>query len=161
MMASFTPLADAIAAMLNSPSFATAVGAPVGQVNRIYDSNRNLEDLETQQIDVLLGDKKCTPLDRTRQKNTIRIEIAIRQAIRALAGSDDETTQLDNLVALMEDIDDYFSTWANRRPPNAPWAAWQESELLYPFLVPQLRARIFASVLRLTYFVVTGPATVA
>jgi hypothetical protein len=152
-MATFTPLADAIAAMLNGHDFSREFTA-----ERIYDSLRDLETLETMRVDVLLGDKQSQPMDRSRQENTVRVEIACRQAVKQLAGGPDEKAELDALVGFMEEIDDFLTTPANRRPPAALWAGWQKSELLYPFLVPQLRGRIFASVLRLSYYVATGPA---
>jgi len=152
-MATFVPLADAIKDMLNGHEFSRQFTAV-----RLYDSLRDIETLETMRVDVLLGDKVSSPMDRSRQENTIRIEIAVRQVVKSLAGSDEETAELDALVAFLEEIDDYLTDPANRRPANAPWAGWQKSELLYPFVLAQLRGRIFASVLRLSYYVATGPA---
>ena len=155
-MATFIPLADAIVAMLNGHTFTSAQFPPA---ERIYDALRNLEELENLRVDVLLGDKKQEPIDRTRMQNHPRIEIAVRRVIKAEAGSKEEKAQLDGLVAFVEEIDDFLSMHDNRRPLGAPWAAWQGSELVYPFLPLQLRRRQFTSLLRMTYFVCTDPAT--
>ena len=154
-MASFIPLADAVKALLNQQTFSRSFVAA-----RIYDPLRPLEITESMRVDVILGDRKSVPLDRSRMQNTCRVEIALREKIKPLAGSDDERVYLDGLVGFMEELDDCLSDHDNRRPPAAPYAAWQGSELVYPFLPLQLRSeRQFTSLLRLTYIVITGPAT--
>ena len=151
-MATFIPLADAVKEMLNANEFSRQFTAA-----RIYDPLRKLDEMETMRVDVLLGDKQIQALDRTRLHNDCRIEIAVRQVIKPLVGSDAEQTELDDLVGFMEEIGDFLAVPANRRPPAANWAGWQKSELVYPFLPAHLRgSHQFTSLLRITYFVVTG-----
>lgn len=145
----FTPLADAIVTLLNAQTFATAFTA-----TRIYDPLRPLEENETLRIDVVLGDRKSDPLDRSRLTEDVRVEVAARQVISAAAGSAAETTALDALVALVEEINTFLCAPAQRRP--VAWAGWQRSELVYPYLPAHLREkRQFTSLLRMSYLVVT------
>jgi hypothetical protein len=156
-MSIFAPLADAVAALLNANEFSMPFVA-----QRVYDPMRPMETMEQLRVDVVLGDKKCHPMDRARQQNDVRIEIVVRQVISPPAGSVQEQEALDALLALMESIDDYMCLQANRRPPDAPWAGWQESELVYPFLPKHLReSRQYTSLLRITYLVATAAATIS
>lgn len=152
-MSLFNPLADAVVALLNAQTFSQQFTA-----TRVYDSTRALETLGTLRVDVILGDRKSTPLDRSRQKDDIRVEVAVRQVVSRSAGLTEETAILDGLVALVEELDAFLSARANRRPPGAEWAGWQGSELVYPFLPAHVRDnRQFTSLLRLSYFVVRDP----
>ncbi|MGO8691637.1 MAG: hypothetical protein ACLQLG_18615 [Thermoguttaceae bacterium] len=149
----FVPLADAVTSLLNSGSFSEKFTA-----TRIYDPLRPLETLETLRVDVVIGDRKCAPFDRSRQKEEPRIDVCIRQVVNAPAGSAAETAILDGLVGLMEEIDTMFSAPANRTlPPGGNgWARWQNSDLVVPFMPKKLRDdRLFYSLLRLNYLVVT------
>jgi len=151
-MSLYTPLADAVVSLLNANTFSQPFTA-----QRVYDPMRPMETMEQLRVDVVLADKKCHPMDRSREANEVKIDIFVRQVINAPAGSQQEQTQLDGLLSLMEDISDYMNLQANRRPPNALWAGWQESELVYPYIPSHLRsARQYTSLLRLTYFVATA-----
>ena len=152
----FIGLASAVAAMLNAESASGGFSRQF-TAQRIYDPMRPMETLETMAVDVILGDKKCEPMDRQRQKNTVRIEVCVRQVIRPAAGSVEEQAALDELVNFVEEIDNFLSSHDNRRPPLAQYAGWQDSELVYPFLPKHLReSRQFTSLLRQTYFVATS-----
>ena len=148
-------LADAVKTMLNQAS-AQGLFSKQFAAERIYDAMRPLEEMETMRVDVVLGDRKQVPLDRSRQQNTLRVEICIRQIVTEEAGSAAEKAKLDALVSFMEEIDQYTSLPGHRRPPAFTAAGWQGSELIYPFLPRQLReSRQFISLLRLTYLAVT------
>ena len=152
MASFFVQLADAVVSLLNAGKFSREF-----QAQRVYDPlNTNLGDFENFRVDVVLGDRKQEPLDRSRQKNSPRIEIIFRQLIKRAKGSDEEKADLDALVEFVESVDSWISLPANRRPPAASFAGWQGSELVYPFVPAQLRdSRLFISLLRLTYFVAT------
>ena len=150
----FIGLADAVVALLNGNVAAGGFSQNFA-AERIYDPMRPMETMETLRVDVVLGDKKCHPLDRSRQHNMLRIQIAARQVIKAAAGSSAEMAALDNLVNFMEEIDNFICLPANRRP--VAYCGWQESELVYPFLPKHLReSRQFTSLLTQTYFVATS-----
>ena len=148
----FIPLAEAVLKTLNAQEFSRPFRA-----TRIYDALRQLPEMEQMRVDVLLGDRKSEPLDRSRMKNVVRIEIAVRQVIKGEAGSELEQQELDALVAFCEEIDDCLSDRSQRRLTAAPWAVWQGTEMVYPFLPQYLRGRQFTSLLRASYFVATGP----
>jgi hypothetical protein len=151
-----TPLADAVVASLNtqfSPDTFTA--------QRVYDAMRALDSMgSTLWVDIVVGDKQCEPLDRSRQKNHLHVDIIVRQVITGVAaGSSGETTLLDGLMALVESIDTYLSAPKQRvmpAPPAARLAVWQGSETVVPYSPKKLREqRLFYSLLRLSYLAVT------
>ena len=148
----FLNLADAVVALLNGnvENFPQPFAA-----QRMYDPLRQLGELETLQVDVILADRKQQILDRTRQQHDPRIEILFRQKIRAAEGSQEWINQLDALVYLVEEVDAFLSAPANRVP--VAYAKWQESELVYPFVPQHLRsAQQFSSLVRVRYAVFTS-----
>ena len=88
-------------------------------------------------VDVVCGDKTCAPLDRSRQKETLHVDIVVRQVITGVAaGSSEETALLEGLMATVESIDRYLSAPAQRAipaPPAARLAVWQGSETVVPY----------------------------
>ncbi len=157
-MSIFAPLAYAIKEQLlaaqNAGTFATQaiIESPV-------DGLRDDEELRLLRVDVLIGDKQCEPMDRARQKNTVRMDVVVRQTIKAPRKSLEERKERDELMAYVESLDEYLSAHDNRRPPDAQWAGWQNSETIIPYSPKLLReARLFYAVFRLTYFVATAPA---
>jgi len=156
-MSIFRPLAKAIKEQLiaaqNAGTFSqTAV------IDDPIDSMREDEDLKELRVDVLIGDKTCEPLQRVYQKNMVRMDICVRQIIGPVRGSHEERRQHNELMSYVEQLDEYLAVHANRRPPQATWAAWQNSETVIPFSPALLRQhRLFYSLFRITYFVATGP----
>ena len=145
------PLADAVTSLLNANTFSQKFTA-----TRVYDAMRPLETLSALTVDVVIGDKESDPLDRTRQRETPNIDIVVRQVIAAPSGSADEANAIDALIALVESFDSCITDPANRRPAGAAWAAWQHSKLVMAYSPRKLREqRLFYSVLRVTYLVVT------
>jgi hypothetical protein len=148
------PLGDAVVTLLNASTFSTPFTA-----TRLYDAMRPLETLEQLRVDVVLGNRPCSPFDRSRQKNEPKIQIVARQKVAAPAGSPAETAILDTLLGLMESIDELFSSPGNRTlpPGEEGWAKWQQSEVTVPYLPAALREdHIFYSLLTLQYLVITN-----
>ncbi len=160
-MSIFAPLVKAIAEQLIAAQQIEGTFSRTALIEHPLDGLREDEELKALRVDVLIGDKQCEPLDRARQKNTIRMDVVVRQTIKAARKSREEKKEVDGLLAYVEQLDDYLSAHDNRRPPNADWAGWQNSETIIPYSPQLLRQdRLFYAVFRLNYLVVTAPTNV-
>jgi hypothetical protein len=120
---------------------------------RIYDSERELEDQETLRVDVLIGDTDQTFSSRSMLQGDHRIDVAIRQKVKAL-----DTKALDELADFVSQIDDFFSL-PPRRLVDYPAAGWIASKVVYYYVPAHIREKSkFTSLLRFTYRVFEKPA---
>ena len=155
-MSIFAPLQYAIVQQLLAAQKADAFSRPA-VIEGPLDGLREDEELQQLRVDVLIGDKQCEPLDRARQRNTVRMDVVVRQIIKPQRKSEMESREVHGLMAYVEELDEYLSDHDNRRPPDAQWAAWQNSETIVAYSPPLLRAdRLFYSLFRLNYFVATS-----
>jgi hypothetical protein len=147
-------IAKAIVAELNAPApiaartYTFTAFSQSFTAERIYDTERLLEQNETLRVDVVLGDITQEVSSRSSQSGEYRIDIAFRQVI--------DTTSiaiLDALGSLVEEVDDYF--FHRKSLLNYPMATWKQANVVYPYLPKEVRSNSqFISILRLTYRVV-------
>lgn len=115
---------------------------------RVYDAERELEELDVFRVDVVPGDKKTEASGRTGRLGTFRIDIAFRRRVDPASQKD----ELDALTAFVEEVERFFAD-PPRRLAYCPAAAFASpAELRYPYLPLHLRGKNqFTSILRLTY----------
>ncbi len=149
----FLPLAEAIRDQLIAAKFQRPA-----LIEQPIDGLREDEELKQLRVDVLIGDKNCRPMSRVGQENIVRLDVCVRQTINAPRNSREERQQIGGLLNYVAVLDEYLSAHDNRRPPNATWAGWQNSETIIPYSTKLLREnRLFYSLFRLTYFVASVP----
>lgn len=153
MSSFFIQTADSIVQELQEAP-ADSFARSLGKIERIYDPQRQPEGLEELRVDVILGDRKTKPISRALKENDCRVDIGFRQVVKSPAGSTDEQAELDALIELVEQVEAFFTN-PPRRLKYADFAAWTETELVYPYLPSHVRTRQFTSILRLTYRIAT------
>lgn len=141
MSSTLVSIADSIVDEMNGHDFSREF-----KTVRLYNSERELEELETLRVDVVCGDIVQVPISRTAKQGDYRVDIAVREKLDT-----DKIEQLDALQEFVEEIDAFFSS-PPRRLTNFDNAGWVGSTIVYPYLPSHLREkRQFTSILRLTY----------
>jgi hypothetical protein len=159
-----TALGKTIVTELNGYSWTTSIwhkpSTPGGSgsfsaasftAERIYNTERQLEDTETLRVDVVLGDIDQSASSRNTQQGDYRIDIAFRQVIDTSV-----VAAIDALGALVEEVGDYFFHTGRHLALSVNGGTvgvgWIKSQVIYPYLPTQLReSSQFVSLLRLTY----------
>ena len=156
------PLTKAVAAMLNAAQQVDGTFSQRALIEQPLDGLRQDEELNDLRVDVLVADKASEPITRNDIKSTARVDIVVRQKVKGVRGSEPEREQVEALSAYAEQLDDYLSAHDHRIPTDAPWAKWQKSETVIPYSPALLRSdRLFYSLFRATYLVVSDPGAVA
>jgi len=141
-MAVVTDLADAVVAELNAATFSQPVTA-----ERHYLPQFDLPEMKTLHVTVVPKGVVLSTSDRARGQGDYSIDIAVQKKFET-----DENTELDPLVALVEEIADHFRARRLASYPNAAWLKTEQTVLYAPEHIHELRQ--FTSVLTLTYRVV-------
>lgn len=115
----------------------------------LFDSEQELEDLETFRVDVVPGDKKSDAAGRAGRVASYLFDIALRRKVDM---QKDLADQLDELVAFAESIEKWFAD-PPRRLTNYEAASFSSpAEVRYPYLASHLRTKNqYTCLLRLTY----------
>jgi len=140
-----TDIADAVVAELNSPppgTFAQAFTAA-----RHYRPQFDLAELKTLRVSVVPRKVEITSLMRSANQNDVSVDVAVQKKV-----SPDDTAELDALMALVEQIADYFRL---RRLTAVPTALWTKTENVPVYSPEHLEQKqVFTSVLTFTFRVV-------
>ncbi len=99
MSATVLQIADSVVAELNAADFSKKGFT----ATRLYVPNFDLEDMKELRVSVVPRDVEYLPLDRASNKLHTTIDIAVQKKF-----SKGNTTEIDPLVAFVEEIADYF-----------------------------------------------------
>lgn len=155
-MSYFLQAAESIARELNEARAAgrfPALGEDFAQgtIELIFDAHRELPEMQVLRLDVVLNRRLSEAVDRGNKQQDLVLDLAFRRLIRGEAGGEPEKRQLSELVGLEEEVETFF-TDPPRRLKYAPFAMWQKTELVFPYLPTNIdKKRQFTGLLRLTY----------
>src|SRR4051794_4002799 len=111
-------IADAVVAALN-----TAANGTFGQAfsaARAYRPQFDLVELKTLRVTVVPKALEITSLSRTANQNDVAVDVAVQKKVTV-----GDLAELDGLMALVEEIGDYFRF---KRLPAFPTALWTKTE---------------------------------
>jgi hypothetical protein len=138
-MAVITDIADAVVAELNGGGFSLPFTAA-----RHYRPLFDLKDMQALHVTVVPKGVTIERLDRSRNQEDVQIDVAVQKKF-----STGDNAELDALMALVEEIADFFRL---RRLAACPAAVWVKTENV-PVYAPEHmdELRQFTSVLTLTF----------
>lgn len=97
-MSTVTEIADAVVSRINGGRYAQEVAA-----RRLYQPVLELPDADTLQVSVVPKAQRVTVLSRTENAFLIDIDIAVQKKVSKI---DDDQTELDGLMALVQELID-------------------------------------------------------
>ena len=141
-MATITDIADAVVAELNGRSFSQPLTAV-----RYYRPVFDLGEMKTLHVSVVPKGVTIERADRSRNQYDFAIDVAVQKKFQT-----GDNTELDALLALVEEIADFFRL---RRLTSYPAAIWVRTDNVPVYAPEHLEEfRQFTSVLTLTFRVV-------
>ena len=141
-MATITDIADAVVAELNGHEFSQTFTA-----QRFYRPVFDLAEMSALHVSVVPRGMTIERLDRSRNQHDMQIDIAVQKKCQAC-----DNAELDVLMALVEEIADFFRL---RRLAPYPSAVWVRTENVPVYAPEHLEEyRQFTSILTLTFRVV-------
>ena len=141
-MAVIIDIADAVVQELNAGTFSMPLEA-----KRHYRPIFDLAEMQDLHVTVVPKGLAIERLDRSRNQHDVAIDIAVQKKCQTA-----DNAELDPLMALVEEIADFFRL---RRLESCPAAVWIRTENM-PIYAPEHldELRQFTSVLTLTFRVV-------
>jgi len=141
-MATITDIADAVVTELNGRSFSQPLTAV-----RYYRPVFDLGEMQTLHVSVVPKGVTIERFARSRNQYDFAIDVAVQQKFQT-----GDNTELDALLALVEEIADFFRL---RRLTSYPAAIWVRTDNVPVYAPEHLEEfRQFTSVLTLTFRVV-------
>ena len=141
-MATIADIADALVAALNGHTFSQPFTAA-----RAYSPVFDLKDMAALHVSVVPKGLAVERADRTRNQCDYSIDVAVQKKFQT-----GDAAELDPLMALVEEIADFFRL---RRLAPYPDALWVRTENVPVYAVEHMdEFRQFTSVLTLTFRVV-------
>jgi len=141
-MAVITDIADAVVAELNAGTFSQAFEA-----KRYYRPVFDLAEMKDLHVSVVPRGVTIERADRSRNQHDVQIDVAVQQKFQS-----GDAAELDPLMALVEEIADFFRL---RRLAAYPDAVWVKTENVPVYAQEHIEEfRQFTSVLTLTFRVV-------
>jgi hypothetical protein len=141
-MAVITDIADAVVAELNAGTFSMPLEA-----KRHYRPIFDLAQMQDLHVTVVPKGLAIERLDRSRNQHDVAIDIAVQRKCQAA-----DNAELDPLMALVEEIADFFRLRRLAACPEAVWIRTENAPIYAPEHLDELRQ--FTSVLTLTFRVV-------
>jgi len=141
-MATITDIADAVVAELNGRSFSQPLAAV-----RYYRPVFDLGEMQTLHVSVVPKGVTIERADRSRNQYDFAIDVAVQKKFQT-----GDNTELDVLMALVEEIADFFRLRRLATYPDAVWVRTDNVPVYAPEHLEEFRQ--FTSVLTLTFRVV-------
>ena len=135
-------IADAVVAELNGHSFSQPVVA-----ERLYRVAFELPDMKTLHVSVVPKGVEMQGASRTLVQHDYQIDVGVQKKLPASPAGDN--AEIDALMALVEEIADFFRQRRLQAMPNVIWVQTQNLPIYSPEHLEQLRQ--FTSVLTLTF----------
>jgi hypothetical protein len=141
-MATITDIADAVVAELNGHTFSQSLTAV-----RYYRPVFDLGEMQTLHVSVVPKGVTIERADRSRNQYDFAIDVAVQKKF-----SSGDAAELDPLMALVEEIADFFRLRRLAAYPDAVWVRTDNVPVYAPEHLEEFRQ--FTSVLTLTFRVV-------
>jgi hypothetical protein len=141
-MAIITDIADAVVTELNGHTFSQPFTA-----QRFYRPVFDLAEMSVLHVSVVPRGMTIERLDRSRNQHDMQIDIAVQKKCQTC-----DNAELDALMALVEEIADFFRLRRLTAYPNAVWVRTENVPVYAPEHLEEYRQ--FTSVLTLTFRVV-------
>ncbi|OQB78594.1 MAG: hypothetical protein BWX88_05154 [Planctomycetes bacterium ADurb.Bin126] len=141
-MATIVDIADAVAAELNGHTFSQAFTA-----RRLYRPVFDLADMKTLHVSVVPKGVEMQGASRTLVQHDYLIDVGVQKKLPTSPSGDN--TEIDALMALVEQIADFFRQRRLQAMPNVVWVKTENPSIYLPEHLDQLRQ--FTSVLTLTF----------
>jgi len=141
-MAVITDIADAVVAELNAGTFSQPFEA-----KRYYRPVFDLAEMKDLHVSVVPRGMTIERADRSRNQHDVQIDVAVQQKFQS-----GDAAELDPLMALVEEIADFFRLRRLTVRPEAVWIRTENVPIYAPEHLDELRQ--FTSVLTLTFRVV-------
>ena len=138
-MALITDIADAVVAELNGHTFSRPFTAV-----RYYRPVFDLAEMQSLHVSVVPKGLAIERLDRSRNQHDLQVDIAVQQKLQSA-----DNAEIDALVALVEEIADFFRLRRLAACPAAVWVQTANLPIYSPEHLEELRQ--FTSVLTLTF----------
>ena len=138
-MATITDIADAVVAELNSHTFSQPFTA-----QRFYRPVFDLGEMQTLHVSVVPKGVTIERADRSRNQYDFAIDVAVQQKFQT-----GDNAELDALMALVEEIADFFRLRRLTAYQDAVWVRTDNVPVYAPEHLEELRQ--FTSVLTLTF----------
>jgi len=138
-MATITDIADAVVTELNGHAFSQPFEA-----KRYYRPVFDLADMAALHVSVVPKGIVIDHLDRRRNQEDVQIDVAVQKKF-----STGDAAELDPLMALVEEIADFFRLRRLAAYPDAVWVRTENVPVYAPEHMDDLRQ--FTSVLTLTF----------
>jgi len=147
-MSLITDIADAVVTELNAPPVPPATGfAQTFTAARAYRPQFDLTDLKTLKVTVVPKGIEIINVTRHANQNDVSVDIAVQKKVNPT-----DTTDMDALMTLVEQIADFFRL---RRMTAFPTALWTKTDNVPVYSPEHLEQKqVFTSVLTLTFRVV-------
>ena len=141
-MAVVTDIADAVVQELNAGTFSTPLEA-----KRHYRPIFDLAEMQDLHVTAVPKGLTIERLDRSRNQHDVQVDIAVQKKCQTA-----DNAELDPLMALVEEIADFFRLRRLTACPGAVWIRTENVPIYAPEHLDELRQ--FTSVLTLTFRVV-------
>jgi hypothetical protein len=147
-MSLITDIADAVVTELNAAPVPPATGfAQTFTAARAYRPQFDLPDLKTLKVTVVPKGIEIINVTRHANQNDVSVDIAVQKKVNPT-----DTTDMDALMTLVEQIADFFRL---RRMTAFPTALWTKTDNVPVYSPEHLEQKqVFTSVLTLTFRVV-------
>ena len=143
-------IADAVKDLLDGASLSKSFTSRL-----VYDTELQLEDLDTLHVDLVAAGLSVAPESRASLEYNALIDIAVRYRFGVLEHGTDGSIDVEEIapyLALLEEIGEYLADPDNRRPPFMADAAWIGNEIRSPWVPEHLRNnRQYTGIMRATY----------
>lgn len=143
-------IAVAVRIMLDTHGFSKPFDARL-----TYDTELQLEDLDTLHVDLVAAGLSTIPESRSSLEYNAQIDVAVRYRFGVLEHDTDGSIDVEEIapyLALLEEIGEYLADPDNRRPPFKADAVWIGNEIRAPWVPEQLRNnRQYTGIMRATY----------
>jgi hypothetical protein len=141
-------IADAVVAELNATPVPPATGfSQPFTATRAYRPQFDLVELKTLKVTVVPKGIEIINITRHSNQNDVSVDVAVQKKV-----DPNDPSEIDALMALVEQIGDFFRL---RRLTSFPTALWTKTENLPVYSPDHLETKqVFTSVLTLTFRVV-------
>ena len=141
-MATIVDIADAVVAELNAGQFSQAFTAV-----RSYRPQYDLSEMTTLHVTVVPKGVEMVTVSRNSVQHDVSVDVAVQKKLET-----ESNAEIDPLMALVEELADFFRLRRLAACPNAVWMKTENEPVYSPGHLEELRQ--FTSVLTLTFRVV-------
>lgn len=144
-------IADAVKDLLDAATLSKAF-----DVRLAYDTELQLEDLDTLSVDLVAAGLTVSSESRSSLEYNAVLDIAVRYRFGVLEQETDGSIDVEEIaeyLELLEEIGEHLAAPANRQLATTTPATWLNAEIRFPWVPEHLRSnRQYTGILRATYY---------